>query len=105
MKLERSRKSVITASGTQEATECFRVRVCCFTGCFRHNLDTGEGSQPNHEVLRFLQMFKPQATPQHKGLGTPNREPQEYSRYRIECQDPGRHIPTIFSGFPVRGFQ
>ena len=29
-------------------------------------------------------------------LGTPNREPQEYSRNIIEYKDPGRYIPTIF---------
>ena len=29
-------------------------------------------------------------------LGTPNREPQEYSRNRMECKDPGRYIPIIY---------
>ena len=29
-------------------------------------------------------------------MGTPNREPQEYSRNIIECKDPGTHIPIIF---------
>ena len=29
-------------------------------------------------------------------------EPQEYSRKIVECKDPGRDIPTIFSGFPVK---
>ena len=29
-------------------------------------------------------------------MGTPNREPQEYSRNIIECKDPGRYIPVIF---------
>ena len=29
-------------------------------------------------------------------MGTPNREPQEYTRNIIEYKDPGRHIPTIF---------
>ena len=29
-------------------------------------------------------------------LGTPNREPQEYSRKIIECKDPGRYSPTVF---------
>ena len=29
-------------------------------------------------------------------LGTPNREPQEYSRNIIDYKDPGRYIPTIF---------
>ena len=29
-------------------------------------------------------------------LGTPNREPQEYSRNIIEYKDPGRYIPVIF---------
>ena len=28
-------------------------------------------------------------------LGTPNREPQEYSRYIMEYKDPGRYIPII----------
>ena len=38
-------------------------------------------------------------------MGTPNREPQEYSRILIEHKDPGRYIPFIFLlyswGFPV----
>ena len=38
-------------------------------------------------------------------LGTPNREPQEYSRYIIGIYLPGTlysyYIPTIFLGFPV----
>ena len=29
-------------------------------------------------------------------LGTPNREPQEYSRNIMEYEDPGRYIPTIY---------
>ena len=29
-------------------------------------------------------------------MGTPNREPQEYSRNLIEYEDPGRYIPIIF---------
>ena len=29
-------------------------------------------------------------------MGTPNREPQEYSRNILECKDPGRYIPIIF---------
>ena len=29
-------------------------------------------------------------------LGTPNREPQEYSRNIMECKDPGRYIPSIY---------
>ena len=29
-------------------------------------------------------------------MGTPNREPQEYSRNIIEYKDPGRYIPIIF---------
>ena len=29
-------------------------------------------------------------------MGTPNREPQEYSKNLIEYKDPGRYIPTIF---------
>ena len=29
-------------------------------------------------------------------MGTPNREPQEYSRNIIECKDPDRYIPIIF---------
>ena len=29
-------------------------------------------------------------------MGTPNREPQEYSRNLIEYKDPGRYIPIIF---------
>ena len=29
-------------------------------------------------------------------MGTPNREPQEYSRNMMEYKDPGRHIPIIF---------
>ena len=38
-------------------------------------------------------------------LGTPNRDPQEYRRNRLEDKDPGRYIPIIFLlyflGFPV----
>ena len=35
---------------------------------------------------------------EYKGtlLGTPNREPQEYSRNMMEYKDPGRYIPIIF---------
>ena len=29
-------------------------------------------------------------------MGTPNREPQEYSRNILEDEDPGRYIPTVF---------
>ena len=29
-------------------------------------------------------------------MGTPNREPQEYSRYIVEYKDPGSYIPIIF---------
>ena len=29
-------------------------------------------------------------------MGTPNREPQEYSRNLKEYKDPGRYIPMIF---------
>ena len=29
-------------------------------------------------------------------MGTPNREPQEYSMNVIEYKDPGRYIPIIF---------
>ena len=29
-------------------------------------------------------------------MGTPNREPQEYSRNIIEYKDPSRYIPSIF---------
>ena len=29
-------------------------------------------------------------------LGTPNREPQEYSRNIMEYKDPGRYIPVIY---------
>ena len=29
-------------------------------------------------------------------LGTPNREPQEYSRNIMESKGPGRYIPIIF---------
>ena len=29
-------------------------------------------------------------------LGTPNREPQEYSRNIVEYKDPGRYIPIIY---------
>ena len=34
----------------------------------------------------------------HKGtlLGTPNREPQEYSRNIMEYKDPGWYIPIIY---------
>ena len=28
-------------------------------------------------------------------MGTPNREPQEYSRNIIEYKDPGRYTPSI----------
>ena len=36
--------------------------------------------------------------PINKGtlLGTPNREPQEYSRNTMEYKDPGRYIPIIY---------
>ena len=40
-------------------------------------------------------------------METPNREPQEYSRNRIEDKDPGRYIPIIFlrySWVPCLGF-
>ena len=29
-------------------------------------------------------------------LGTPNREPQQYSRNIMEYEDPGRYIPIIY---------
>ena len=29
-------------------------------------------------------------------MGTPNREPKEYSRNIIEYKDPGRYVPIIF---------
>ena len=29
-------------------------------------------------------------------LGSPNREPQEYSRNIMEYKDPGRYIPIIY---------
>ena len=29
-------------------------------------------------------------------MGTPNKEPQEYSRNLMEYKDPGRYIPIIF---------
>ena len=29
-------------------------------------------------------------------MGTPKREPQEYTRNIVKYKDPGRHIPTIF---------
>ena len=29
-------------------------------------------------------------------MGTPNREPQEYSRNIMEYEDPGRYIPIIY---------
>ena len=29
-------------------------------------------------------------------MGTPNREPQEYSRNIIEYKEPGSYIPIIF---------
>ena len=29
-------------------------------------------------------------------MGTPNREPQEYSRNIMEDKDPGRYIPIMF---------
>ena len=42
-------------------------------------------------------------------MGTPNREPQDCSRNRIEYKDPGGYIPIIFLlyswGFPVWGSQ
>ena len=42
-------------------------------------------------------------------MGTPNRQPKEYSRNSIEYEDPGRHIPfciaTVFLGFPFWGSQ
>ena len=43
-------------------------------------------------------------------LGTPNREPQEYSRNVMEYEDSGRYIPiillpTIFLEFPLWGSQ
>ena len=37
-------------------------------------------------------------------MGTPNREPREYSRNIVESKDPGSYIPIIFLlyswGFP-----
>ena len=47
-------------------------------------------------------------------MGTPNREPQEYSKNMTEYKDPGRYIPIIYSyyilgvrclGFPVKSLQ
>ena len=39
-------------------------------------------------------------------LGTPNREPQEYSRNTIEYKDPGRYILGVpYLGFPVESLQ
>ena len=29
-------------------------------------------------------------------MGTPNREPQEYSRNVVDCKDLGRYIPITF---------
>ena len=41
-------------------------------------------------------------------LGTPNREPQEYSRNMMEYKDPGRYIPILYTyhilGVPSWGF-
>ena len=40
-------------------------------------------------------------------MGTPNREPQEYSRNLTECKDPGRCLPIIsyyILGVPCLGF-
>ena len=43
-------------------------------------------------------------------MGSPNREPQEYSRNKTEHKDPGRYIPIMFllyswgslSGVPIK---
>ena len=42
--------------------------------------------------------FVPGSACRTKGtlLGTPNREPQEYSRNIMEYEDPGRYIPIIY---------
>ena len=52
-----------------------------------------------------------QPEPEGTLLGTPSREPQEYSRNIIEYKDPGRHAPTWEFlktgeglGFKVQGF-
>ena len=49
---------------------------------------------------RFLQirdlLLEAKASPKGNLLGTPNREPQEYSRSIKEYKDPGRYIPIVF---------
>ena len=44
--------------------------------------DLGNGTIPNY--------------PKGTLLGTPNREPQEYSRNIMEYKDPARYIPIIY---------
>ena len=66
-----------------------------------------------HEVLvTNAEVLKPLPWNNNKGtlVGTPNREPQEYSRNIIEYEDPDRYIPIIFLlyswgslfGFPLK---
>ena len=50
-------------------------------------MSRGFGFDP---IVALLQPFKGTL------LGTPNREPQEYSRNIMEYKDPGRYIPIIY---------
>ena len=49
-------------------------------------------------VCEFCSLHESACVHVHKGIlmGTPNREPQEYSRNIIEDKDPGRYLPFIF---------
>ena len=49
-------------------------------------------------MIGLLQIVEGYNAAYNKGtlLGTPNREPQEYSRNIIEYKDPGRYIPIIY---------
>ena len=47
---------------------------------------------------RITSLAPPYQQEEDKGnlLGTPNREPQEYSRNIVEYEDPGRYIPNMY---------
>ena len=44
----------------------------------------------------WLELPNPELPAKGTPLGTPNREPQEYSRNIVEYKDPGRYIPIIY---------
>ena len=41
-------------------------------------------------------MYSDEAFHKRVPMGTPNREPQEYSRNTIEYKDPSKYIPVVF---------